>query len=618
MCGIAGQFSFSSQSEETQQRINQLMGLMNRRGPDDEGYWSDGAHCALGFRRLSILDLSPAGHQPMLSPDGRYALVINGEVYNFPELRRELAGKGWRFRSTGDAEVALFALVEWGKAALDRFNGMFALAFYDRHEKRLLLARDHVGGKPLYYMMDQRGLVFGSQYDQIMAHPWAKRFNINQGALALYLRFGYIPAPYAILDRTHMLEAGCWLEVNRDGEVQQGRYFNFPQYQEPDLNGAEAYETIQSALVNAVRRQMVSDVPLGSFLSGGIDSPLICAIAQSLNRPPIKAFTLRVPDSPLDESKEAMRYAKAIGVDHQVAPIRFDDVEDLAMEVTEACSEPFGDYSIFPTLLVSKFARQQVKVMLSGDGGDELFWGYTGRMGNSIQYASLFQWPFWARKLRWWLLRRPNEWNTRYFKTPGAWYRSNHEHNFEGFLQTLFPDLAPFPEGYQQYSFKGKTADETAQWVRWNEFTGHMGNGLLKVDRGSMHHSLEVRTPLLDREVIATALRVDWHSCIDLVTREGKKPLRQALGKLVGFVTEGKQGFTVPMGDWLRGPLSSLFKELVIDRGELLGLPFKRDQMRSIFQEHTDGHYNREWGLWIFLSLALWEKQHYQRWMVTG
>jgi len=613
MCGLVGQFSFQAQSEQINELILELNNLAHHRGTDKDGYWEDGIHCAIGFKRLAILDLSPTGNQPMVSPDGCYALVINGEFYNFKELRAELEGKGWRFRSTGDAEVALFALAEWGKETLDRFNGVFALAFYDRLEKRLLLARDHVGSKPLYYLQNQNGLVFGSQYDQIMAHPWAKGLSINQNALALYLRFGYIPAPYAILENTHLLEAGCWLEINAEGQTKHGRYFEFPRYKKPDLNGDEAFEAVEAAMMDAVQRQMVSDVPLGVFLSGGIDSPLVCSIAQSLKTQPIKAFTIGYPGSPLDETEDAVRYAHCIGVDHHVARIRFDHVEDLALEAAEACSEPFGDYSIFPTLVISKFASKQVKVMLSGDGGDELFWGYRGRMGNAIRYADLFRWPFWARKLRWWLLHRPNEWNLRYFKTAGEWFQSNHEHNFKDHLKEIFPNIQPFPKEFNRYDYSGKNADESAQWVRWNEFTGHMGNGLLKVDRGSMFHGLEVRTPILDREVIKTALRVNWLSCINLETSQGKQPLRYLLTKRVGFQTTGKKGFSAPMGDWLRNPLRPLFEDLVIGKRELCGLQINQNRMKDIYHQHLDGSYPRQWGLWIILSLALWETTQYRK-----
>ncbi len=532
---------------------------MARRGPDDEGAWTDGQHCTFGFRRLSILDLTPAGHQPMLTPDGRYSLVINGEVYNFPDLRRELEGKGYRFRSSGDAEVVLYSLAEWGRDALVRFNGMFALAFYDTQAKKLLLARDPAGIKPLYYLEDRQGLVFASQYDQIIAHPWARDLPFDEGARSLYLRFGYIPAPYAILKNTHLLPAGSWLELDVSGRRQLGRFFEFPVFQEPDLHGNEAYEAVDSAVTNAVRRQMVSDVPLGTFLSGGIDSPLITAVAQSLSPQPIQAFSIGVEDSPLDESADAFIYASQIGVEHRCQKIRLEHVEDLVQDVVGACGEPFGDYSIFPTLLLSRFASREVKVMLSGDGGDELFWGYTGRMDNAIRHATLFRRPFGLRKLRWWLLRRPGEWNLRYFHTAGEWYQSIHEHNFRELLAELFPGIAPFPQDYAQYHFASSDPQRTAQWVRWNEFSGHMCPGLLKVDRGSMFHSLEVRVPLLDLEVINTAARVDWRTCLDLETGTGKIPLRRALEKRLSHQTAAKRGFTVPMAAMAARPAASVF-----------------------------------------------------------
>ncbi len=609
MCGIIGQISFDNDPKQNLSQVTNLLSLMFRRGPDDEGFWSDGARMALGFRRLAILDLSPAGHQPMLSADGRFALVFNGEVYNFKELRLQLEQKGVRFRSTSDAEVVLYALAEWGTAALERFNGIFALGFYDTLQNRLLLARDHAGVKPLYLLRSQRGLVFASQYDQILAHPWARDLPVDQDALALYLRFGYIPAPYALLQNTSLLKAGTWLQVDGRGQITQDRFFTFPCYQQPQLSGQEALEAVEAAVVNAVRRQMISDVPLGAFLSGGIDSPLVAAVAQSFSADPLKAFTLGVEDDRMDETDDALQYGVEIGVEHSILRIHMADVEKLVGQVVEACSEPFGDYSIFPTMLLAQFASQQVKVMLSGDGGDELFWGYTGRMGAAIRNAPAFRRPFWQRKLRWHALRRSGEWNLSYFKTPGEWYRSNHEHNFEAWLKGYFPTLAPLPESYQQYDYAGSNPDETAQWVRWNEFTGHMANGLLKVDRGSMYHSLEVRVPLLDREVIETALNVDWRTCLDLQEGLGKLPLRRALQKRVQHQSGSKRGFTVPMEDWLRGPLKPFFEDLVLGRKELLGLQLHAPALQNAFKRHLKGE-NLGWGLWIILSLALWQQKY--------
>ncbi|MGH7963151.1 MAG: asparagine synthetase B family protein, partial [Candidatus Binatia bacterium] len=269
-----------------------LIALMARRGPDDEGVWSDGRGVTLGFRRLAVLDLSPTGHQPMRTQDGRYVIVYNGEVYNFRELRQELEQEGVRFRSTGDTEVVLYALAHWGTRALSRFNGMFALGFYDAGERRLLLARDHAGIKPLYSMLTSRGLVFASQYDQILAHPWSQPLDISREALALYLRMGYLPAPYALLQNTHMLEPGTWLEMTSESRMRRGRFFAFPVYGEPNLRGAEAYEAVDTAVTAAVRRHLVSDVPVGTFLSGGIDSPLVAAKMRAVSNGPVRAFTI--------------------------------------------------------------------------------------------------------------------------------------------------------------------------------------------------------------------------------------------------------------------------------------------------------------------------------------
>ena len=282
MCGIAGELKFQ-RGRGSDVDWTRISALMARRGPDDDGLWrSNHGECTLVFRRLSILDLSETGHQPMISSDGRYALVFNGEVYNFRELRRQLEAQGRCFRSTGDAEVVMWALAEWGAGALDRFNGMFALAFYDNVERRLLIARDHAGIKPLYYLRSADGIFFASQYDQILNHPWARDLPVSMEALSMYLRLAYVPAPYAMLAGTHMLEPGGWLEVSDEGRVHDGRYYEFQRYQPSIFRGEEALEAVNSAIDAAVKRQLVSDVPVASFLSGGVDSPLITAKMQSL------------------------------------------------------------------------------------------------------------------------------------------------------------------------------------------------------------------------------------------------------------------------------------------------------------------------------------------------
>jgi asparagine synthase (glutamine-hydrolysing) len=613
MCGIFGEFVW--QDRPTDMAILKgLVSLMERRGPDDEGIWTDGQCCTLGFRRLSILDLTPAGHQPMLTQDGRFVLVYNGEVYNFKALRQGLEREGVRFRSTGDAEVVLYALALWGKRALELFNGMFALGLYDVREKRLLLARDHAGIKPLYYMLRPGGLVFASQYDQILAHPWSRDLNVSPDALALYLRLGYIPAPYALLNQTYMLEPGTWLEVGSDGRVLHGRFFEFPTFQVPDLFGEAALEAVDGAVTEAVRRHLVSDVPVGVFLSGGIDSPLVAAKMRAVSGGPVKAFTIGTEEDRFDESPDATRYAEEMGLLHFVERITPEQAVQMLEDVIAACGEPFADHSIFPTMLVSRLARRYVKVVLSGDGGDELFWGYTQRFCPLIQKAEDFQQPYWWRMIRWGMRRflhfGNGYWNLRQ-PTLGHWYRTIHTRFPEHLLRAVFPEVPPWPENFCLFLYSGGDVDHTAQWLRWNEFVGHLTMVLLKVDRASMYHSLEVRVPLLDKEVVQLAARVNWQSCLDLESGIGKLPLRWVLSRHVQYQTKVKRGFSVPIGTWLSNALRPVFEEKVLQRQEILGLPLNREALRTMFRQHVLGQRNFEGPLWLLLSLSLWREKHF-------
>jgi len=617
MCGIIGQLTFPSAEAGSHKEATLLglLSLMARRGPDDEGLWSDRQYCTLGFRRLAILDLSASGHQPMLTQDERYALVYNGEVYNFRSLRQELEKEGVRFRSTGDTEVVLYALARWGEEALSRFNGMFALGFYDSREKRLLLARDHAGIKPLYYIQTSQGVFFASQYDQILAHPWGQKAEISPSALGLYLRLGYIPAPYALLQKSYMLEPGSWLESTSEHQVRRGRFFEFPVYQEPDLFGAEAYEAVDAAVTAAVRRQLISDVPVGTFLSGGIDSPLVTAKARIATPDMLKAFTIGTNGDHLDESPDAVAYAREIGVEHIVEHVTPNQSLDMLDDVVAACGEPLADYSIFPTMLVSQLARQQVKVVLSGDGGDELFWGYAGRFALALELTSdldqYLEKPKARQRVNKFLAVAAKLQDPRLPTNVGDFYRVKHSLS-EGWLHQLLPDLPPWPPDFSLFTYSGWEVTPAAQWLRWNEFRGHLTRVLLKVDRASMFRSLEVRVPLLDREVIATALRIDWRSCLDIAQQVGKLPLRHALARHVHRQTWAKRGFDIPMAAWLRSPLRPVFEDIVLTRKEILGLPLNTKMVQRMFDRHlaAQAHYERE--LWTLLSLTLWEERHYR------
>lgn len=614
MCGIAGEFRFNSAQGERAD-WDKIGSMMARRGPDDEGSWSDDGYCTLVFRRLAIIDLSNRGHQPMVAGKGRYVLVFNGEVYNFMDLRKQLTGLGVQFCSESDTEVVLHSLIKWGKAALNRFNGMFSLAFYDSIEKRLLLARDHAGMKPLYYLICPKGIVFASQYDQLLKHPWSSDLDVSHEALGLYLRLAYIPAPYALLKETHMLEPGTWMEVNVNGNIEKGIFFTFPCFEKPLLKGEEAVEAVDEALTAAVKRHLISDVPVGAFLSGGIDSPLVVAIMRSVSTNGIRVFTVGTGERETDEVEDATRYASEIGVEHIIEHIAPDQALDMIDDVINSCGEPFGDYSIFPTMLVSRLARRNFKVVLSGDGGDELFWGYSDRFVTLLKLASVFRKPLWWRKTRLKINNRLHIGNRSRFSSMhslGDCHRSMHTHLPEVFLKGIFPSLPAWPSDYEAFAYNEREPDRVAQCSRWNEFVYHLTMVLMKVDRASMYHSLEVRVPLLDREVIEAAAKIDWHECLDLDRMMGKLTLRRTLARYVGYQTQAKRGFEVPMGLWLRTSLRGMFEEKVLKRDEILGLGIDRQALGKVFEAHLSGRGNFAWGLWPLLSLSLWVDKYYR------
>ena len=613
MCGICGAYTLTSSEIETlDHAVKGMTDLMARRGPDDEGFWSD-SHCALGFRRLAILDLAPTGHQPMITADGRYVLIFNGEVYNFQELRPRLEQRGIQFRSTGDAEVILYALAEWGIKALEQFNGMFALAFYDRHTKQLLLARDHAGIKPLFYLRTEQGVVFASQYNQLLQHPWGSRQDISSEGLALYLRFGYMPAPYTLHNHTFALDAGCWVRFSSDGQVEQGQFYTFPVFQEPTLQGAAAVDALDHALSQAVARHLISDVPVGVFLSGGIDSPLVAAEARRHTQTSIKAFSIGVTDPNMDESADAQQYAQELGLEHILWQIDEATAFGMLDDVIQASTEPNADFSIFPTLLVSQLAHEHVKVALSGDGGDELFWGYPQRFGAVLEQAPYYRYPPFMRygfiaARRY--LRQGHATRDVLWQDIGRLYQKKHTILLEDDLVATFPGLSEPSPTWDMFQFHDTELQPTAQWLRWNEFRLHLARILQKVDRASMHHSLEVRVPLLDKEVIAVALATDWRSCLNISQRIGKLPLREVLRRRVKHQTTAKKGFTVPMDRWLAGPLQSLLQEKVLSQTDLLGQPVNRAHIRVMNKALLAGDSSRAWGLWLLLSLILWKEKH--------
>jgi asparagine synthase (glutamine-hydrolysing) len=409
-----------------------------------------------------------------------------------------------------------------------------------------------------------------------------------------------------------MLEPGMWMEIYADGHCKRGHFFIFPQYAEPSLRGEEALEAVDEAITAAVKRHLVSDVPVGAFLSGGIDSPLVVAKMRSVSSNAIQTFTIGTGEKDTDESVDAQAYAKEIGVEHTVEYITPDQALALITDVIDACGEPFGDYSVFPTLMVSRLASRDHKVVLSGDGGDELFWGYPSRFGRLIELTNDLRMPLWLRRLQWGMKRVLSRVNDRclLMDSLGNGHRAMHTRLPEALLKEIFPSLPAWPSESNVYAYDGRDPDRIAQLSRWHELVYHLTMVLMKVDRASMYNSLEVRVPLLDREVMEVASKIDWHDCLNISQYRGKLPLRDALAKHVKYQTHKKRGFEVPMAAWLRTSLREMFEEYVMKRTDILGLEINRRVLRRIFEFHINGRCNYARGLWPLLSLALWEKKH--------
>ena len=620
MCGICGIITTdeSARQPEFARAVQAMARLMVRRGPDDEGFWSDpGGHLQLGFRRLAILDLTTAGRQPMASADGHSIIVFNGEIYNFQDLRRELELAGIRFRSRSDTEVLLEALNLWGVAAIPKLNGMFAFAWYNQQTRQLVLARDHAGIKPLYYFFHPagKGLAFASQFNALLHTPWGEPGPVREDVLRLYLRLHHIPPPYGFMEHTRQVSPGSYLLVHADGRLEDHTWWQLPDNPEPQYRGEPALELLTATLYRAVERQRIADVPLGVFLSGGVDSPLVTAFAKQQTGRDLKAFTIGNPGWGQDESREAINYAQALQVCHRVDSAMGEEVSAVIPEVMAAQHEPFADFSIIPTLMVSHFARQEITVALSGDGGDELFFGYE-RPLSLLRGGKEFKYP-WQIRMALYVLGRLGIGRRRsdviVFRTPGQYYFEVNCRVKDEDLNLFAPGLNDLPADFAIYADpKSRGLRDLANFSRRVEFYGQLQRGLKKVDMASMYHSLEVRVPLLDREIVDLSLRIDPFYCMHDGLR--KAILREALEKFVpaDSIPMAKRGFAVPLGDWLRGALRPLVEDTLFSGHLYPSGIFNPQGLRRYWESHLSGQRDAKWGLWTILALQWWAARHLQ------
>ncbi len=630
MCGIAGFIERNTESDsldghqERSALLDRMCRVIRHRGPDDQGTMVLGG-VALGMRRLSIIDLA-GGHQPINGCDDQATVVFNGEIYNYRELQRELEARGHRFHTHSDTEAIVHAYEEYGAACVDHLRGMFAFALWDARARKLFIARDRVGKKPLYYTLTTRGtLVFGSELKSLLEHPEVTR-ETNPQALDSYLSFGYVVDPLTIFRGIHKLPPGHFLEF-ADGRVTIRQYWDFtydPNAIDERRPEDDYLEELRALLDEAVRVRLISDVPLGAFLSGGVDSSTIVGLMSRHMDQPVKTFSIGFHEDSYDELKYARVVAEHFKTDHHefiVTP----DVCHVVDELVWHFDEPFADSSAIPTYMVSKLAREHVTVALSGDGGDELFAGYT-RYGVDKKRGNFARLP---------RVLRENAMQSLSRRLPhGTWGR-NYLHNvsldpLDRYIDSVsvFTSLnqhSLYSDGFQRQLSDGDGSDTAAGIFR--RFAAHVNTGapldsllyldsktylpgdiLTKVDRMSMAVSLETRVPLLDHKLIEFVTRIP--ASMKMRGLASKHIFKRAIGDLVppALLSRPKQGFGVPVQQWINQELRSYIRDVLTDKKMRARGYFNWKYVDVLFDEHERGRRDHSMQLWSLFMLELWHR----------
>ncbi|MFP5501706.1 MAG: asparagine synthase (glutamine-hydrolyzing) [Candidatus Sericytochromatia bacterium] len=630
MCGITGFLSLDGAPATDERALDAMCRVMTHRGPDEQGTTLTGP-VALGMRRLSIIDLA-GGQQPISNEDGAVTVVFNGEIYNYPELRDRLLARGHRFATQSDTEVIVHLYEDHGEDFLKHLNGMFAIALWDARDRKLILARDRMGETPLYSTTAGRTLLWGSEIKCLLAHPALDR-RLSLPALSRYLQFDYVPAPHAILEGLHKLPQAHMLVVE-DGEVEVKPYWRLDlTARTPAPSEAEALEELDRRLLEAVERRLLAEVPLGVFLSGGIDSSTIAALAARVAPGRLKTFSIGFDDPSFDESRHARHVAEHLGTDHHEETLSAEGLLALVPRLSELLDEPFGDASVMPTYLLSRFARRHVTVALGGDGGDELFAGYptyqaqrlaglydrlpgamrgliapagramAGALPVNTNNLSLdFKLKRFTGALDQPLLERHSQWLGSFTPAEQATLLTP-----EAMAAIRGDDLYDQARAYWTASADW---DAIARYLHLDASTYLPDDILFKVDRASMAASLEVRAPFLDHTLVEfiAGLPSDYKlrgwTTKHLLKRVARRYLPEAI------VDRPKKGFGIPVAKWFKGELKSTMLDVFApERLRAAGL-FQVDAVEKLIRDHLDGVKDNRKPLWTLFMFELWREAY--------
>ena len=654
MCGIAGYLGCGAHAQAAEMLLRKMGAAIAHRGPDDSGVWINcDEGIGLSHRRLSIVDLSPAGHQPMVSASGRYVIIFNGEIYNHLSLRKtlETAGSASNWRGHSDTETLVAGFDVWGiQATMEKSIGMFAFAVWDRHTRTLTLCRDRLGEKPIYYGWQGDTFLFGSELKALSIHP-AFKFEVDRNSLALMMRYNCIPAPYSIYKGIAKLQPGCILTVSlihREPRIEP--YWSGKQIVEAGLaqpfagSVNEAVDKLEGLLQDAVGQQMMADVPLGAFLSGGVDSSTVVALMQTLSSRPVRTFSIGFYDDLYNEAHHAKAIAKHLGTEHTELYVTFQDALDVIPRLSRLYSEPFSDSSQIASFLISNMARQHVAVSLSGDAGDELFGGYNRYVLTNRLWGLLSRLPISVRRVmaRTIIGVSPQTWNALlakmllHMQPKGTgminWGDSLHKGAgvmtsrsvsdlYRG-LVSHWSDPAALVSAIEPATLltdvtRQPTANNEIELMMALDMLSYLPDDILtKVDRAAMGVSLETRMPFLDHRVVEFA----WRLPLAFKMRDGmgKWILRQVLYKYVPkeLIERPKQGFGVPIYSWLRGPLRDWAEDLLSEARLSQEGFFNPAPIRQKWTEHLSGKLNWQYHLWDVLMFQAWLSEEGNRLIV--